>query len=157
MSGPCHFSSCKLNHCCFQLVLSPMILRGKNLFLKSLFFNPFHLDLQVILLFHCWIDDSWSYYLCANANALFKKNKTSLCPLLTCFSVLPIGFFLYSALEMPFQWEWLWVSLPPLAPPFLQGIILSRLFSANLLWLICTSKAGFFSVKLLLVHWEGFH
>lgn len=35
-----------------------------------------------------------------------KKKKTSLCSLLTCFSVLPIGFFLYSALEMPFQWEW---------------------------------------------------
>lgn len=43
VSGPCHF----------QLVLSPVILRGK-MFLKSLFFNPFalHLDLQVILLFH---------------------------------------------------------------------------------------------------------
>lgn len=42
---------------------------------------------------------------------LKKKNKTSLCPLLTCFSVLPIGFFLYSALEMPFQWEWSVMSL----------------------------------------------
>lgn len=66
VSGPCHF----------QLVLSPVILRGK-ISLKSLFFNPFalHLDLQVILLFHYWIDDSRGYYLCAKAS-FKKKNNT---------------------------------------------------------------------------------
>lgn len=154
MSGPCHFSSCKLNRChSLQLVLSPIILKGKMMFLKSLFFSPFalHLDLQVILLFHYWID-SWSCYLCANV--LFKKqNKTttSLCPGLTCFLVSSVDFFLKCLFS---ESGVLWVSIPPLAPPFLQGII--QLFSANLFWLIYTRKAVF-SVKLLLIHSEHFH
>lgn len=91
VSGPCHF----------QLVLSPVILRGK-ISLKSLFFNPFalHLDLQVILLFHYWIDDSRSYYLCAKAS--FKKKKknktptTSPYPLLTCFLLFGVAYWLLS-------------------------------------------------------------